>query len=259
MAVTIVLSRSLQKVNQDLFDAMKSVDYVVKTLQGWRNCDVEFDSMYEIATGLAQKCDVTLDVPRLCNKQSKRNNMPATTSPEYFKRAVWYPYLDSILSILAEKFSQHHAIIYKLVALVPSMIDRYSWSDIVDSVHLYQVMLASDDEVRHQYNQWKEFCLNLSVRPSNPLLALDIVPSRLSHIVTLLKIFCTIPVSTCSPERSFSAMKLVKNYLRNTMTDERLTSLALMYIHPEINIDIERVIDCFLDKPINRKMSTARK
>jgi hypothetical protein len=56
------------------------------------------------------------------------------------------------------------------------------------------------------------------------------------------------------PERAFSAMKLIKNYLRNTMTDERLSALALMYIHPQIDINIEEVIDRFLDKPIKRKL-----
>jgi hypothetical protein len=49
-------------------------------------------------------------------------------------------------------------------------------------------------------------------------------------------------------------MKLIKNYWRNTMTDERLNALALMYIHPQIDINIDEVIDHFLDKPIKRKL-----
>jgi hypothetical protein len=49
-------------------------------------------------------------------------------------------------------------------------------------------------------------------------------------------------------------MKLIKNYLRNTMTDERLSALTLMYIHPQIDINIDEVIERFLDKPIQRKL-----
>jgi hypothetical protein len=56
------------------------------------------------------------------------------------------------------------------------------------------------------------------------------------------------------PERAFSAMKLSKNYLCSTMTDAALSALALMYIHPQIDINIEEVIDRFLDKPIKRKL-----
>ena len=67
-------------------------------------------------------------------------------------------------------------------------------------------------------------------------------------IKKMLQIFCTIPVTTCSAERAFSAMKLLKDYLRSRMSDERLTGLALMYIHPEIKIDIEHVIDVFANK-----------
>jgi hypothetical protein len=56
------------------------------------------------------------------------------------------------------------------------------------------------------------------------------------------------------PERAFCAMKLIKNYLRNTMTDERMSVLALTYIHAKIDIKTEEVIDRFLDKPIKRKL-----
>jgi hypothetical protein len=52
------------------------------------------------------------------------------------------------------------------------------------------------------------------------------------------------------PERAFNAVKLIKNYLRSTTTDERLSALALMYIHSQIDIYIEEVIDRFLGKPI---------
>jgi len=35
-------------------------------------------------------------------------------------------------------------------------------------------------------------------------------------------------------ERSFSALKFIKNYLQYTMTDERLNGLALLFVHPDI-------------------------
>lgn len=39
------------------------------------------------------------------------------------------------------------------------------------------------------------------------------------NIYLLLKILCTLPVSTTTPERMFSALKRVKTYLRNTMSE----------------------------------------
>jgi len=46
-----------------------------------------------------------------------------------------------------------------------------------------------------------------------------------------------------SSERSFSALKFIKNYLRSTMTDERLNGLALLFVHPDITLDYDAVID----------------
>lgn len=53
------------------------------------------------------------------------------------------------------------------------------------------------------------------------------------------RILLTIPVTVASAERSFSKLKILKSYLRSTMTQEWLNGLAL--------ITIERN---FLDKTI---------
>ena len=60
-------------------------------------------------------------------------------------------------------------------------------------------------------------------------------------LVTLL----TYPVSTCTAERSFSSMKRLKSRLRSTMTDERLSSLAILHIHKHKNVDIDRLVTEF--------------
>ena len=49
-------------------------------------------------------------------------------------------------------------------------------------------------------------------------------------------------------------MKILKNYLRNRMTDKRLTGLALLYIHQEVPIDIEEVINRFSNSHKNRRL-----
>ena len=55
----------------------------------------------------------------------------------------------------------------------------------------------------------------------------------------------TYPVSACAAERSFSSMKRLKTPLRNTMTDHRLSSLAILHIHKEKEINVESVLDQF--------------
>ena len=52
--------------------------------------------------------------------------------------------------------------------------------------------------------------------------------------------------TTC--EGSFSAMRRLKTYARNTIVSERLNGIALMYNHQEIVPDIEKFIDLFSTK-----------
>lgn len=62
------------------------------------------------------------------------------------------------------------------------------------------------------------------------------------NIHTLLKIFCTLPVSTSTVERQFSTLKLLKSYLRNTTSENRLNGLSLLYVYPSISVSPEEVL-----------------
>ncbi|KAJ8892184.1 hypothetical protein PR048_004764 [Dryococelus australis] len=58
-----------------------------------------------------------------------------------------------------------------------------------------------------------------------------------------LKNIFILTCSTSTSERTFSTLRRIKNYLRNTMSDTRLNGLANLNIHREIPIDQEKVID----------------
>ena len=70
------------------------------------------------------------------------------------------------------------------------------------------------------------------------------------NIWVALRMFCTLPVTVASAERSFSKLKLVKNFLRSTMGQERLNDLAVLSIEAEITrrVDLQDVINDFAAK-----------
>lgn len=68
------------------------------------------------------------------------------------------------------------------------------------------------------------------------------------------RILLTIPVTVASAERSFSKLKLIKSYLRSTMSQERLNCLALLSIEKELvhKLDYSSLIETFAAKNARR-------
>lgn len=55
-----------------------------------------------------------------------------------------------------------------------------------------------------------------------------------SNIAICFRIILTIPVTVASAERSFSKLNLVKNHLRSTMSNKRLTGLSILSFEAEL-------------------------
>ena len=60
----------------------------------------------------------------------------------------------------------------------------------------------------------------------------------------------TLPVTDASTERSFSKLNVIKNFMRSTMTQDRLNDLAVLSIESEVTrkIDFTDIIDMFAMK-----------
>ena len=68
------------------------------------------------------------------------------------------------------------------------------------------------------------------------------------------RILLTIPVTVASAEGSFSKLKLLKSYLRSTMTQERLSGLATIAIENDIleGVAYEDLIEDFVSRNAQR-------
>jgi hypothetical protein len=66
------------------------------------------------------------------------------------------------------------------------------------------------------------------------------------------RILFTIPVIVASAERSFSKLKLLKNYLRSTMSQEGLNGLATLCIEKRLldEININTIINDFASRNV---------
>ena len=65
------------------------------------------------------------------------------------------------------------------------------------------------------------------------------------NVHTLLKLAATLPITSCECERSFSGLRRLKTWLRNTMNTDRLAPLALMNVHYDHDVSYKRAADLF--------------
>ena len=69
------------------------------------------------------------------------------------------------------------------------------------------------------------------------------------------RILLTMPVTVASTERIFSKLKLLKSYLRSSMSQERLNDLTILCIEKNMleNIDVNTIINDFASRNTRRQ------
>ena len=77
----------------------------------------------------------------------------------------------------------------------------------------------------------------------------------LPDVVSLLKLYLTFPVTSCTAERSLSSLRWLKTFLRSTVIQARLNHVAVLHCHREQPIVLEEICNSFIQK--NEMMHTA--
>jgi hypothetical protein len=75
------------------------------------------------------------------------------------------------------------------------------------------------------------------------------------NVTIAYRVLLTVPVTVASAERSFSKLKLIKTYLRSSMSQDRLNGLATLSIEKEMlkNIDVDVIINDFASQKARKK------
>lgn len=113
---------------------------------------------------------------------------------------------------------------------------------LVSELQILQEMLPSE---AYQYgNPWN------SIKVMEFAKKMDMFP----NILVAYRVLLTVPITVASAERSFSKLKLIKSYLRTTMTQDRLNGLAILSIEKNMlkAIDVEHIVEDFASKNARR-------
>ncbi|CAF4961518.1 unnamed protein product [Rotaria sp. Silwood1] len=182
-----------------------------------------------------------------CVVTSSVGHRDYNTSEENFRVTMYFPTIDSILIELNERFSCHNLQIANSISSLSPMNEKFLDTEmlqpLIDHLRLEKNMIINEISVI------KPMIKNTKLSTTLDLLnELKSMEQAFPSAVVLIKGAVTFPVSSVACERSFSKMKLIKNYARNSMSDERLSDLSVLAIEKEFEIDIEKVVDVFAKK-----------
>ena len=250
------LTQSLQAESKDIVQAMCEVNTLKDTLKDLRaNVDVNHSKWFSEVKLMCKKVGTVPSLPRLCGRQCHKPNIPAQSPSDYYCCTITIPLLDHLISEIENHFSKQHLKVLQGFYLIPAVLKNKTMEEISPIIcefgDIYQTDLpypsSLESEFHRWYIKWKEY--EKSHGPSSlPTMLSHTVPhasSLFPNIRILLLILCTLQVTSCSSERSFSGLKRIKTNLRSTMSDDRLSSLSLLHLHRDIDINVSYIVDEF--------------
>nr|XP_028959292.1 uncharacterized protein LOC114825112 [Malus domestica] len=123
-----------------------------------------------------------------------------------------------------------------------------------NTMDVYGADLCSELQVLHMMLSEEAFFSNnpwTSMEIANFVKETDMCP----NVLIAYRVLLTVPVTVASAERTFSKLKLLKSYLRTTMTQDRLNGLAILCIEKNEIEDLEYddIINDFASKSARRQ------
>ena len=84
---------------------------------------------------------------------------------------------------------------------------------------------------------------------ANMLAAAPLASSMFSEVDKAVRIYFTIPVTAATGERSLSAVRCIKTYLRSTTSQQRLNNIMLLSVHKDLTdgLDLPTIARQFVD------------
>uniref|UniRef100_H3A901 HAT C-terminal dimerisation domain-containing protein n=1 Tax=Latimeria chalumnae TaxID=7897 RepID=H3A901_LATCH len=242
----------LQKRDIDVHSAYKQISSVIAVVASIReDIDNIFKDWYSDLSSLADELDVTLQIPRLAGQQKHRSNQTANGTEEYYKCAIVIPFVDYVLSELRMEDCNP---IEGILSLIPEIVVKVSNIDeIVKKLKCYESDVPRFSSLKNEIFSWTRTWNQKNQLPTNLCKSLEACDKYLfPNLYVLFQIGCVLPVTSCESERSHSTYRRVKTYLRNAMSEERMTNLTLMHVHYDMNIDVDQVVDKFIRKHPHR-------
>ncbi|XP_025190406.1 zinc finger MYM-type protein 1-like [Melanaphis sacchari] len=265
------LSKCLQSVDIDLCAAISHVQQTLNTIKTFRSDD-EFKNLIQEKDDFIQSKNNEFSfAPLPINRIRRTKKMPGEVSSdqriidqmENFKVNTFYTILDITTTQITKRFNEETMPFFKDLSLFShKRLKEVAETNIIpkDAFKGFSEVygkFVNDESLKQEYVQFSKSYFDFE--------KIMILPEKFSDtnkdswiqcdsdglkdifptMYTALSIAVTLPVSSASPERTFSKLKLVKTRLRSTMSEDRLEALMIMACELDVQIDTECVIKYF--------------
>lgn len=128
---TKLLTLKLQSSSLDPGKAREKVSLLYLTLNDIHvSVNTTHTQLYEVAVKIASELNVTPTKPGIAARQVHRENIPAISPSEYFKRAVTIPFLDEIVNQVKSRFLEgNHDILDAMFVMLSSVVSNSIWKE----------------------------------------------------------------------------------------------------------------------------------
>ncbi|XP_058733899.1 uncharacterized protein LOC131605573 [Vicia villosa] len=261
MSVTNMIYQALQQQSQDVVNVMHLVCTTKTLIQELR--EDSWDKLFTCVKSFCEKHDIEIpdldDVHPTTRFVRSRLEENQVTIEHYFRVEIFFTIINKQLQELNNRFSEQVIDLLTLsCALSPKVNNKtFNFDTICPLVEKYYPMDFNEQERISLQFQLRHFIID--ARQASRLknlstiqdLCSSLVATRKSEIYYLIdrlfRLVTTLPVSTATIERSFSAMKVIKTRLRSKMEADFLGDSVTIHIERELaaNIDSETIIDDF--------------
>lgn len=256
------LSQTLQSPDMSSVEGKEVAMLTVETLRKIRS-----DSDFNLFWQKVEKKRVTFDVDEA--QLPRKRKVPNTsevgkgegTFPSFvadFYRQIYFEVLDLATSCITDRFDQEGYKIYSNIEqlLLKAVSNKSYEQELAFVKQFYQGDLDAD-ELASQIQVFQVLYSQKATSDKQPTIKLlhntlqDLSTAQarlLDCVIKAFKILLVIPATNCTSERSFSALRRIKTYLRSTMTQSRVNHLMMLNYHQNITdqINIEAVANDFI-------------
>ncbi|KAM6145947.1 52 kDa repressor of the inhibitor of the protein kinase [Phoenicopterus ruber ruber] len=252
LSFTRAFGKNLQGQTSDVFFAASSLTAVLHSLnEVMENIEVYHEFWFEEATNLATKLDVQIKLPGKFRRAQQGSLDSDVTSENYYKEILSVPTVEHIIQELKDIFSEQHLKALKCLSLVPSVMGQLKFNTSEEHhADMYKNDLPNPDTLSAELHCWrikwkhrgKDIELPATIYEALHLPDIKFFP----NVYALLKVLCILPVMKVENEKYEIGRKRLKAYLKNTLTEQRSSNLALLNINFDIKHDLDLMVDTYI-------------